>query len=131
MVEKCQRLSVPLIRMEDVFLRSVGLGVEYNDPFSLVLDDSRIYYDPARPSKLSKILMNIKNHPDLPRLLDRSNRLIQMIVENGLSKYNTPSDPKVVQKLHSLPRNRRIVLVPGQVDGDASVKRGGGAIQSC
>lgn len=129
-VGQCQRLGVPLIRMEDGFLRSVGLGVEYNDPFSLVLDDTGIYYDPARPSKLSKILMNIKNHPDLPRLLDRSNRLIQMIVENGLSKYNTPSDPKVVQKLHSLPRNRRIVLVPGQVDGDASVKRGGGAIQS-
>lgn len=129
-VDRCYKNGVPLMRMEDGFLRSVGLGVDYNDPFSLVLDECGIYFDPARPSKLTHILSNIQNHPDLPRLLDRSNKLIQLIVDNGISKYNTPSDPEVVQTLKSLPRNKPIVLVPGQVDGDASVRRGGGPIQS-
>lgn len=129
-VARCKRRNVPLIRMEDGFLRSVGLGVDYHYPFSLVMDDCGIYFDPARPSRLTQILHDIKNHPDLPRLLERSDKLIKLIVENGLSKYNTPSDPAVVELLKALPRERTIVLVPGQVDGDASVKRGGGAIQS-
>lgn len=94
------------------------------------MDDCGIYFDPARPSRLTHILQNIQKHPDLPRLLERSDKLIQLIVENGLSKYNTPSDPAVVEQLQALPRDRTIVLVPGQVDGDASVKRGGGMIQS-
>ena len=129
-VARCRRRHVPLIRMEDGFLRSVGLGVDYHYPFSLVMDDCGIYFDPARPSRLTHILQNIQKHPDLPRLLERSDKLIQLIVENGLSKYNTPSDPAVVEQLQALPRDRTIVLVPGQVDGDASVKRGGGMIQS-
>lgn len=129
-VARCRRRHVPLIRMEDGFLRSVGLGVDYHYPFSLVMDDCGIYFDPARPSRLTHILQNIQKHPDLPRLLERSDKLIQLIVENGLSKYNTPSDPAVVEQLQALPRDRTIVLVPGQVDGDASVRRGGGMIQS-
>ena len=129
-VEQCTKLGVPLIRMEDGFLRSVGLGVDYPYPFSLALDDCGIYYDPARPSRMTHILAEIKQHPDLPRLLERSDKLLNLIVENGLSKYNTPSDPEVVKKLQKLPRNKPVVLVPGQVDGDASVKRGGGLIQS-
>lgn len=129
-VEQCTKLGVPLIRMEDGFLRSVGLGVDYHYPFSLALDDCGIYYDPVRPSRMTHILAEIKQHPDLPRLLDRSDKLLNLIVENGLSKYNTPSDPEVVKKLQKLPRNKPVVLVPGQVDGDASVKRGGGLIQS-
>ena len=129
-VARCRRRHVPLIRMEDGFLRSVGLGVDYHYPFSLVMDDCGIYFDPARPSRLTHILQNIQKHPDLPRLLERSDKLIQLIVGNGLSKYNTPSDPAVVEQLQALPRDRTIVLVPGQVDGDASVKRGGGMIQS-
>ena len=129
-VARCRWRHVPLIRMEDGFLRSVGLGVDYHYPFSLVMDDCGIYFDPARPSRLTHILQNIQKHPDLPRLLERSDKLIQLIVENGLSKYNTPSDPAVVEQLQALPRDRTIVLVPGQVDGDASVKRGGGMIQS-
>lgn len=129
-VEQCTKLGVPLIRMEDGFLRSVGLGVDYHYPFSLALDDCGIYYDPARPSRMTHILAEIKQHPDLPRLLERSDKLLNLIVENGLSKYNTPSDPEVVKKLQKLPRNKPVVLVPGQVDGDASVKRGGGLIQS-
>ena len=129
-VARCRRRNVPLIRMEDGFLRSVGLGVDYHYPFSLVMDDCGIYFDPAQPSRLTHILNAVKTHPDLPRLLERSERLIEVIVDNGLSKYNTPSDPEVVKKLKALPRDRTVILVPGQVDGDASVRRGGGAIQS-
>lgn len=129
-VNRCKRRSVPLWRMEDGFLRSVGLGVDYHYPYSLILDDSGIYFDPARESRLTKILSCIKEHPDLPRLLERSEHLIETICKHGLSKYNSASDLDVVAKLQQLPKDRKILLVPGQVDGDASVRRGGGFIQN-
>lgn len=129
-VRRCESLGVRLWRMEDGFLRSVGLGVDYHAPYSLVLDDSGIYFDPARVSRLTKILCGIKNHPDLPRLLERSEALKDTICKEGLSKYNTASDPEVVKRLKALPQDRTIVLVPGQVDGDTSVVRGGGTIHS-
>ena len=42
-----------LWRMEDGFIRSVGLGVDLTQPLSLVIDSQGIYYDPGQPSDLS------------------------------------------------------------------------------
>ncbi|MEO1549175.1 MAG: capsular polysaccharide biosynthesis protein, partial [Pseudomonadota bacterium] len=48
--------QVPLLRMEDGFLRSVGLGAELRPPTSLVLDDLGIYFDPRAPSRLDDLI---------------------------------------------------------------------------
>lgn len=117
-------------RVEDGFLRSVGLGSDYNYPYSLVLDESGIYFDPKCESDLTKILRSIPTHPDRDRLIERSRALIEMIREHNLTKYNMPSDPTTKALCRSFPIDKRIILVPGQVDDDASVKRGGGRIQS-
>jgi capsular polysaccharide export protein len=44
----CARAERPLLRVEDGFLRSRGLGARLVPPLSLVQDDLGIYYDPAR-----------------------------------------------------------------------------------
>ncbi|MCQ2444530.1 MAG: capsular polysaccharide biosynthesis protein [Mailhella sp.] len=124
---QCARKGVPLVRMEDGFIRSVGLGSNFQWPYSLVLDRSGIYYDPTSPSDLEKLLNGIQGDPDHDALCERARALRLYIVEKGLTKYNVgASGPD----RNRWPSGRRILLVPGQVEDDASVRRGGFAIQS-
>ena len=105
-------------RIEDGFLRSRGLGAELVPPLSLVSDDLGIYYDPVRPSRLEQW---IETRTDLrPDQQLRAERLRTKLVAAGLSKYNLGAD---AGDLEGLPEGRRI-LVPGQVEDDASVLKG-------
>jgi len=112
----CERHSVPLWRMEDGFLRSIGLGSNMETPASLVVDREGIYYDPARASELETILENLEA---APAELERAKALREGIVSAKLSKYNVGGE-------HVVPvdEDKRVVLVPGQVADDASVKLG-------
>lgn len=97
-------------------------------PYSLVFDDCGIYYDPHRPSKIEHILNEMGRHPEhYRRAVERAQGLIQTVVRHGITKYNVGS---INVTLPDVPRDRRVLLVTGQVDGDASVRRGGGDIQS-
>lgn len=107
--------AASVIRVEDGFLRSVGLGADFIRPVSWVMDDIGIYYDPSTSSRLEHIFCETTF--DEP-LLVRASTLRQNIVATGLSKYNLRglewSPPK---------ENRsRIILVPGQVEDDASLR---------
>ncbi|MCR4667426.1 MAG: capsular polysaccharide biosynthesis protein [Desulfovibrio sp.] len=115
--ERCRSHGIPLIRMEDGFLRSVGLGSNFFRPASLVFDDLGIYYDPGRPSRLEAILREERT----PRELAEAEALAGELVARGISKYNVNGN----DDLPSLPDDRPILLVPGQVEDDASVRRGG------
>lgn len=104
-------------RMEDGFVRSVGLGVDLVRPVSLVIDSRGIHYDPARPSDLEHLLLQTRF---TPHLLERARRLRENLVAVGLSKYNVG---QVEDVLPPPPRSdQRIVLVVGQVETDASVR---------
>ncbi|MDH2328779.1 capsular polysaccharide biosynthesis protein [Cereibacter sp. SYSU M97828] len=103
----------PIRRVEDGFLRSRGLGAELVPPLSLVTDLSGIYYDPSRPSGIDGA-----GDGDLPR----ARRLVERLIATGLSKYNLGG------AVPDLPSGRRI-LVPGQVEDDASIRLGGGAVR--
>ncbi|MGL4281434.1 MAG: capsular polysaccharide biosynthesis protein [Albidovulum sp.] len=109
--------GLPLARVEDGFLRSRGLGAELVPPLSLVADESGIYYDPARTSALER-LIGAGPPPGGER---RAERLIAQIRRAGLNKYNLDHGA-----LPDLPPGRRI-LVPGQVEDDASIRLGAGA----
>ena len=104
------------ILVEDGFLRSRGLGADLIPPLSLVLDDTGIYYDATRPSLLEKLINASDNLDDTAR--DRATALIARITDARLSKYNLRAKP-----LPDLPKGRRI-LVPGQVEDDASIRLG-------
>lgn len=120
--QQCDRASVTLARMEDGFIRSVGLGSDFNWPYSLVVDRKGIYYDPTRSSELEDILNTLPNHLDHVALLKRATSLRALILEKGLTKYNTGLYDV---SLPYLPEDKTIVLVPGQVEDDASVRKGG------
>lgn len=114
-------LNRAVTRVEDGFLRSRGLGAELVPPLSLTCDDMGLYYDPSRASRMEQL---ITAHANLrPGQEDRARRLITAITTGGLSKYNL-SDP-----LPDLPDGYRI-LVPGQVEDDASVLLGCDAVRS-
>ena len=112
------------MRVEDGFLRSRGLGAELIPPLSLVCDDLGIYYDPSKPSRLEKwIEKRSKLRPDQQA---RARALIERLTEEGLSKYNLTGP---APDLSNLPTGRRI-LVPGQVEDDASIRTGTDQVQT-
>ena len=121
---RCAAQGAPLQRMEDGFIRSVGLGANLSPPSSLVLDGRGIYYDPGRASDLEHILQTAEFTPDLLR---QAADLRTLIIRLGLSKYNVGGAE--VAELFSGAGDRMRVLVPGQVANDASVVRGGGRIR--
>lgn len=109
------------VRVEDGFLRSRGLGAALVPPLSLVLDDLGIFYDPAQPSRLERLIAERTTlRPDQRR---RADRLIAQIVKRGLTKYNLSGD------LPDLPDQERILVV-GQVEDDASIRLGAGEVQT-
>ena len=110
------------MRLEDGFLRSVGLGAELSEPMSLCLDDLGIYYDPNRWSRLEAIIQSRGDLPDWAQ--QRSNALIAQICRLGLSKYN------IGQDTFDVPDKARVILVPGQVEDDASIMLGTSAIST-
>lgn len=114
--------NVPLWRMEDGFLRSVGLGSDLFRPVSLVLDKGGMYYDPASGSSLEHILAT-QNLDEAD--LVRANRFKQTFVARGMSKYNLGRAP-----LHLDAQGRRVLLVPGQVEDDASIMLGSPVVRT-
>ncbi len=105
-----------VVRTEDGFLRSRGLGAKLVPPLALVEDDEGIYFDPSKPSRLETL---ITRSVDLPEAdVRRAEALIAELTQKRLTKYNidaaTPED---------LPKGHK-VLVVGQVEDDASVELG-------
>lgn len=108
--------------VEDGFLRSAGLGAELTQAASLVFDRTGIYHDPSRPSDLETLIGRAyQGEADT----DRALALIRRITDHRITKYNVGS-----ADLPDLPTGQEIVLVPGQVADDASVRFGAGKIAS-
>ncbi|WP_366552876.1 capsular polysaccharide biosynthesis protein [Aquibaculum sediminis] len=115
--ETAAHAGVPLINVEDGFLRSVGLGAALNPAASLVFDDQGIYYDPTQPSRLEQLA---ETTDFCPELRARAEALRQTIVERAVSKYNVGR--RSAEPL--FPPDRKAVFVPGQVEDDQSVQLG-------
>jgi len=109
------------VRVEDGFLRSRGLGAELVPPLSLVLDDLGIYYDPTQPSRLETWIEMRETLRDDQR--QRAERLIRKLVDQRVTKYNLDGSPPPI------PDGRKI-LVPGQVEDDASILKGASAVRT-
>ena len=125
LAEEARRRAVPLWRMEDGFLRSVGLGCTLVQPQSLVLDECGIYYDPHQPSALERML----TAGDIPpQTIERARCLRQRIVRLKVTKYNVGNRLQLAPDLAAAGRRR--ILVPGQVEDDGSVRRGSPEIRS-
>lgn len=111
--------SVPTLRMEDGFIRSVGLGSHLVPASSLCLDRDGIYFDATRESDLERLLLNTNF---TPALLSRAARLRQSIVQHNITKYNLQG--AITPDYRHLAAGKPVILVAGQVPGDASLRFG-------
>jgi len=114
-----QQFDVPIHYMEDGFIRSVGIGSDLTAPASLVLDSRGTYYDPSAWSDL-EVMLQEYDFDDA--LLARAEKLRNYLLETEVSKYNagTPLPMNVIS-----PRaGQTIILIPGQVEDDASIQAG-------
>lgn len=106
--------------VEDGFLRSVGLGSDLVKPLSLVFDQQGIYFDATRPSDLERMLQTGSFSEEE---LARAERVRALIVSEGLTKYNVESASLPPEDLWDA-GGRQVILVPGQVEDDASIRLG-------
>jgi capsular polysaccharide export protein len=105
-----------ILRVEDGFLRSKGLGAAFVPPVSWVVDSRGIHFDATRPSDLEDILSNMEFDD---AILRRAENLRAALVASGITKYN------VGRANWERPRGaKRVILVPGQVESDASIQYG-------
>jgi capsular polysaccharide export protein len=116
--------GVRLLRMEDGFIRSLGLGSDLIPPQSFVLDARGIYFDPSQPSELEDML---NTRALTEQDLTRAQTVRSFIVEHGITKYNL--EPLMPVNWPS--SGRLVVLVPGQVEDDASIRFGCDAAGVC
>jgi capsular polysaccharide export protein len=107
------------IRLEDGFIRSVGLGSDLIRPQSLVFDERGIYFDATRPSDLEHLLSS-RDFSD--ENLARAQQVRHFIVDHGITKYSL--EPRKAVDWSGAAKGRKIVLVPGQVEDDASILLG-------
>jgi len=114
-----RRSGAALLRMEDGFIRSVGLGSDFVPPQSLVLDASGLYFDPRQSSDLEDLL---NTHAFTAPERQRAARVRALIVAQRISKYNVEAYAVPAWRQTA----RRTVLVPGQVEDDASIRHGCG-----
>ncbi|MGR6981183.1 capsular polysaccharide biosynthesis protein [Testudinibacter sp. P27/CKL/0425] len=114
--------NLPILRMEDGFIRSVGLGSNLVAPLSLVIDDLGIYFNAQTPSRLEVILQNyVFSDSDL----QLAKQLQTQLIQSHIGKYNVGESEFSLR----MP-NKKIILVPGQVEDDASIRFGSPQIKS-
>lgn len=111
-----KKRSVELLNLDDGFIRSIGFNSSFTASSSLVLDDLGVYYNGESESRLEKILENIKID-DLHKL--RVQKLIGLLNEYAITKYNQKNPPLKL----TFPRDKKLILVAGQIENDASIVR--------
>ena len=110
-----EKYAPNVTRVEDGFLRSRGLGADLIAPLSLICDDLGIYYDPKHESRIERLIQSV---PALRQdQIERAKMLQNSLITQSLTKYNLSG------RMHALPKGKRI-LVPGQVEDDASILEG-------
>lgn len=117
----CRFFGVPLVRIEDGFLRSISLGEKLSPPISLCFDNAAAYFDSTQPSLLESIIQNYDFEAD-EALMRRARIGLRALVESRLSKYNFSEDGDVANLFG--PKTRERILVVGQVESDMSLIKG-------
>jgi len=105
-----EEAGLPLLTVEDGFLRSVGLGAEEPPP-SLIVDPVGIYYDATAPSRLEQLIPV----PQTQAQILRACALQARWCEERVSKYNGA-------RIEACELSQPCVLVADQTCGDASLQ---------
>lgn len=114
--------SFTVLKMEDGFIRSVGLGSDLKLPSSIVIEKQALYYDAAQTSTLETILetRHFSKHTQ-----ERSTKLIHSLRHKAITKYNVQNTQSI-----SVPSEKHVCLVVGQVAGDAAIQHSGSEVRT-
>ncbi|WP_044179829.1 capsular polysaccharide biosynthesis protein [Phytobacter massiliensis] len=112
-------LEVKKTFIEDGFIRSVGLGASHTPPLSLNFDSRTLYFNARKESDLEYLLNTYNFDEDL---LDRARNLKKKLIEAGISKYNNSARSDITEIYG--PKEKKRILVIGQVEDDASIEYG-------
>lgn len=108
--------NLEVIHLEDGFIRSVGLGVIFTPPISIVADRRGIYFDSTEQSDIEYILSTYTFEQEV---IERARKLIDMIKTKRIDKYN------ISQKSWTPPKTqKKIIIAVGQVESDKSIRYG-------
>lgn len=122
LVERAHAAGGNVLRIEDGFVRSPGLGAHFSPAYSLIFDKTGIYYDATRPSDLETIYAT---HVFEPALRARAANVRARLVAAAISKYAVGKGA-----LPETPSGRERVMVIGQVEDDASIRFGGADVRT-
>lgn len=100
-------------------ISSMALPSEKQFNFSLILDDTGIFYDTTQPSQIENILYGDESI-NLQSNLSRATNLIKLAKEYNITKYNNSPDAEI-SYLDSLTNN---ILVIDQTENDNSILLG-------
>jgi len=111
--------DVEVLCVEDGFIRSVGLGAEFVPPMSIVIDKTGIYYDATQESDLERILNTYQFSKEE---LKEAEEIRDLIIKHRITKYNVGASRPLKRPNY----DKKIILVPGQVETDQAVILGNG-----
>lgn len=109
--------KIKLVIVEDGFLRSKDIGAKKTTPISMVFDDLGIYFVPQKESRLESYINTIELSEEQ---INKAKKIKAEIIDSGVSKYNNANHKDIVFNNN----DKKIILIPGQVDDDASVRFG-------
>ncbi|MEL6977305.1 MAG: hypothetical protein AAGM38_01310 [Pseudomonadota bacterium] len=119
-----RREGVAVLLLEDGFIRSVGLGVEHERPASLCLARRALHFEADRLSDFREMLRGFRPDAAMRR---RAEAFLAMLIDLRMTKYNLSGAGRRRRAADAPPATaRERVLVVGQVEGDASLRYGGG-----
>lgn len=122
-----RKFSIPLIRVEDGFIRSVGSGLRHIPPYSLCFDSKTMYFNCWRASDLENLISRF-DEKDNAELIGRARMCMDFIVNKRITKYNVD----VKTDMHAIygAKKKRRILVIGQIEDDKSIKFGCGHVRT-
>ena len=132
-----KKYQLPYYALEDGFIKSVSTdNINPNNiVYSLVLDQTGIYYNASVPSDLEKIICDVTNSPNNYKYKKKGKILIDLIRSNNIIKYNSiKKQTKRNQdiNIHLLRKNynTQCVLLIDQTYGDSSVTLGNASVKT-
>lgn len=118
--------SLPLITVEDGFLRSLGSGI-HSVGASFIKDDLGVYFDLTTPNRLQELIADCMAQwsDDKER---HAQRLINKIITHQLSKYNQTTTAPDLSALAN--NDKPHIIIIDQVANDASITGAGATADS-
>ena len=116
-----RRQSIKVQYIDEGFIGSDCAGEDKVFPYSLCIDGSANHYECGKASDLEKLLSSYDFDMDL-ELANRSKAFREKLIVSNIGKHKSIPDDK--QQSNYGKKNKKRVLVIGQLENDVSIKHG-------